>query len=61
MKEVYQCELPHYCWSENSRLIRITFLGEAEIAIKLGIKSQFADVGLRIGDSILGVTSFFFF
>ena len=35
----------------------IIFLGEVETVIKLGIKSWFADVGLSVNDSTLGLNS----
>ena len=40
----------------NSRLlVKILFLEEAEIAVRLGIKPWFADVGLGTDNSILGL------
>ena len=41
----------------QTRLVKITFLGEAETAVRLGIKSWFVDVGFSTGDSILGLLS----
>ena len=41
-------------------LVKITFLGEAETAVRLGIRSWFADMGLSTSDSILGLLSLFF-
>lgn len=38
----------------------MTFLGEAETAIRLDIKAWFADVGLSTSDSTLGQLSLFF-
>lgn len=35
----------------------IIFLGEVEIVIKLGVKSLFADAGLSVNDSTLGLNS----
>ena len=39
----------------------IIFWGEVEIVIKLGIKSWFADMGLSLNDSTLGLNSTYFF
>lgn len=38
---------------------KIPFLGEAESIIKLGIRSQFGDMGLSTSDSILNLRSLF--
>ena len=35
--------------------LKVTFLGEVETAVRLGVKSWFADVGLSTSDSILGL------
>lgn len=35
--------------------LKVTFLGEAETAVRLGIRYWFADVGLSTGDSTLGL------
>ena len=35
--------------------LKFTFLGEADSAIRLGVKSLFADLGLSTGDSIVGL------
>ena len=39
---------------------KITFLGEAKTAVRLGMKSWFADVGLGTSDSLLGLLFLFF-
>lgn len=39
---------------------KIIFLGKFEIALRLSIKSWFADVTLCTSDSILGLLYFFF-
>lgn len=39
--------------------LKIPFLGEAETAINLGIKSQFGDLGFGLSDSTLGLSSLF--
>ena len=41
------------------RLVKTTFLGNVETAVRLVIKSWFADVGLSTGDSILGLLFLF--
>lgn len=52
--------LPHWCQHKIlDRLVKIIFLGEAEIAIRLGINFWFADVGLNTSDPILGLFSLF--
>ena len=38
---------------------KIIFLRVVKIAVRLGIKSWFADLGLSTSDSILGLLSFF--
>lgn len=43
--------LLHYCLNQIG-WFKITFLGEVEIAVTLGIKSWFAEVGLSTSDSI---------
>ena len=35
--------------------LKVTFQGEAETSVRLGIKSWFADVGLSTSDSIWGL------
>ena len=35
--------------------LKVTFLGEVETAVRLGVKSWFADVELSTSDSILGL------
>ena len=39
--------------------LKITFPGEAEATITLDVKSWIADVGLSVGDSILGLLCLF--
>ena len=39
---------------------KITFLGEIDTAVRLGIKSWLADMRLSTSDSILGLLSLFF-
>lgn len=39
--------------------LKIIFLGEAEATITLSVKSQIADVGLSMGDCILGLLCLF--
>jgi len=49
--------LPPSCWPSDSRLtgwLKVTFLGEAETAIRLSVKSRFADMGLSTSDSLSG-------
>ena len=41
--------------------LKLPSLGEVEIAVRLGVKSWFADVGLSRSDSTLGLFFFFFF
>ena len=41
--------------------LKVTFLGEVETAIRLGIQSSFADVGPSTSDSILGLLFLSFF
>lgn len=41
-------------------LIKITFLGEAETAVRISIKSCFSDLELSTSDSILGLLTLFF-
>ena len=41
--------------------LKLPFLGEVEIAVRLGVKSWFADVGLSRNDSILGLFCFLLF
>lgn len=40
---------------------KTVFLGEVNIALRLGIKCWFADLGLSTSDSIFGPVFFFFF
>ena len=55
--------LSHLCYPGNNRLtgyrLQITFLGEAETAVRLHIKSCFSDMRLSTSDSILCLVSFF--
>ena len=49
--------LPPSCWPSDSRLtgwLKATFLGEAETAIRLSVKSSFAEMGLSTNDSLSG-------
>ena len=41
-------------------LVKITFLGEAETAIRISIKSCFSDLELCTSGSILGLLTLFF-
>lgn len=41
--------------------LKFTFLGRAATAVRLGLKSGFADLGLNTSDSILGLLSLLFF
>ena len=42
-------------YAYNSRLVKVTFLGEAETAVRLGVKSWFGDVNLSTSDLIFGL------
>ena len=46
-------------WKFQIDRFKIMFLGGVEAAIRLGIKSWFADVGLSTSDSILDLLSLF--
>ena len=39
--------------------LKVTFLAEGETAVRLGIKSWFADMGLSTSDSIWGLLPLF--
>lgn len=51
--------LTHLGQEIPGRWVKAAFLGEAETTIRLGIKSQCADMGLSTSDFILGPLSLF--
>lgn len=44
-------------WEIPEWLVKTIFLGDAETAVKLGIKSRFGDMGFSTDDSILDLLS----
>ena len=48
--------LPHHCYLKfYTDWLKVTFQGETETAVRLGIKSWFADMGLSTSDCIWGL------